>query len=119
MSREPSSSSMQASLTLGGWRNAAPARSKPPEPAQPPRGPQKRRNFKIVVEPAKPKPGPATPTRGYYKTRSREEVVAKLTTTTEALTAEERAVVRGLRLSRGGPEAEATRQEIEEEVRRR
>lgn len=57
----------------------------------------------------KPKPRP-TPTR--------DRVVSKLLATTEALTAEERKIVSGYRLSTGGPAAEAERRQIEEQVRK-
>ncbi len=96
MSREPESSAMRYSQTRGGLEGYLPER-KPEPPAEIPRGPQRRRNFKVVVEPAKPKPKPATPTRGYYRATSREEAVTKLTTTTEALTNEERALLKQLR----------------------
>lgn len=114
MSREPTSTSMQASQVLGGWSNAVHDPEPPaPEPTQPPRRAQRKRKFRVVVEPAKPKPKPAKPTRGYY-----ERAVSKWTTTTEALTAEERQIISGYRLSVGGDAAEAERRRIEQEVRR-
>jgi len=117
MSREPSSAAHRWGQTHGGHKGYFPEQK--PEPStQPPRGPQRKRNFRIVVEPAKPKPPVPQPTRGYHDVR-REEVVSKWTTTTEALTAEERQIISGYRLSVGGEAADAERRRIEKEVGRR
>ncbi|MBD3926481.1 hypothetical protein IEZ26_17790 [Nocardioides cavernae] len=71
MSREPSSASMRLARSRGGWTNPQPPVELPPTPL--PRI-QRRRSFKVVVEPAKPKLAPppqptATPKRDPYKTR--------------------------------------------------
>lgn len=76
MSREPSSSMMH------GWRAFA---EPTPEPTPP-----KPRRVRVVVEPAKPKPVRRSVQR-------RDQVVNKLLSTTEALTAEERGLLRELR----------------------
>ena len=55
MSREPSSGQMRHAQAHGGW-DGGPQPEAPP--SEPPRASQRRRNFKIVVEPAKPKPPP-------------------------------------------------------------
>ncbi|MGY2700766.1 hypothetical protein [Nocardioides sp. HB32] len=69
----------------------------------PPTKPPPPKRYRIRVEGLKPR---------------RESVVSKWKTTTEALTDEERSIVRGYRLSVGGEAAETTRREIEAEVRR-
>lgn len=96
MSREPSSPVHRYREALARAGNAE------PEPAPPPKPKPGKRKFRVTVEPSK---------------RRREQTLAKLTTTTEALTAEERLIVRGYRLSIGGPAAEAERRNIEREAR--
>lgn len=113
MSHEPSSAAHRWGQTHGGHAGYFPE-EKPAPPAEPPRGPQRKRKFRVVVEPATPKPPVPQPTRGYY-----ERAVRKQMTTTEALTAEERQIISGYRLSVGGDAAEAERRRIEKEVRRR
>lgn len=115
MSREPESGAMRYSQIHGGHDGYLPE-VKPEPPALPPA--PKQRNFKIVVEPEKPKPKPPAPTRGYHA-RAYERAVTKQLTTTEALSAEERQIISGYRLSVGGEAAEAERRRIEREVRGR
>jgi hypothetical protein len=96
MSREPSSSQQRYSQQHGGWTSPQPT----PEPTPLPRI-QRRRNFKVVVEPAKPKPQPPPAgTRGYHSKAQREQAVSKLLMTTEQLTDEERRIVQGYRISK-------------------
>lgn len=78
MSREPSSPVHRYREALG----RAGALDPPPEPTPAPRKP-KRRNFRVVVP---PKPGP-----------TREQAFTKWATSTERLTADERALLRELR----------------------
>lgn len=96
MSHEPESAAHRWGQTHGGHAGYFPE-EKPEPPAQPTRAAQRKRKFRVVVEPEKPKPKPPTPTRGYYTARNREEAVTKMATTTEALTADERALLKQLR----------------------
>ncbi|GAA4817122.1 hypothetical protein ACFQ0K_08635 [Nocardioides caeni] len=109
MSREPTSPAHRYREALGrsGALDPLPQPEAPParDPLRKPQPPNRRR-----------KPKSPTPTRGYHT--QREQALTKLTTTTEALTAEERQIIRGYRLSIGGEAAEAARREIEREVRR-
>lgn len=81
MSREPSSPMHR------GWRSF----DQPPEP-----------------EPTKPAPGKGRNIRIRVENSGRDKAINKLLTTTEALSAEERKIIRGYRLSVGG---ETTRKE--------
>lgn len=80
MSREPSSAAHRYREALG---RAGALDPPPPEPA--PSKPRKGRNFRVVVP---PKRGPES---------TREAALTKLTTTTEALTVNELALLRELR----------------------
>lgn len=107
MSAEPSSGAMRHALAHGGYQ---PAPQVEPEP--------KPKRLRIVVEPAKPRSS-RLPTAQHRDERGNyQRAVTKLTTTTEALTAEERQIISGYRLSMGGAAAEAERRRIEQEVRR-
>jgi hypothetical protein len=94
MTRGLTSAAHRYSEALGrsGWREQKP--DPPPKP----------RRVRVRVEPKKP---------------SRRQPSSKLLTATEHLTLAERQIVRGCRLSVGGPAAEQVRDEIEREVRRR
>lgn len=93
MSREPSSPMHR------GWS----AYDEPEPPPKKPRIRPGKRNFKVRVEPSK---------------KQKQRALTKLTNTTEALTAEERKIVRGYRLSVGGSTAEAERRLLEGEIAR-
>ncbi|UMG94156.1 hypothetical protein [Nocardioides sp. TF02-7] len=90
---------MQAIGRSGVRENETPAPPPKPDPLRKPQPPNRRR-------------------RRVPTDKQRERAFTKLTTTTEALTAEERQIIRGYRLSIGGEAAEAARREIEREVRR-
>ena len=105
MSREPQSAAHRYKQVGGDPIPPAPA----PAPVT---TTQRARKFRIVVEPEKPKPR----SRHADEMGNFQRAVTKLTTTTEALTAQERQIVRGYRLSTGGPAAERERQQIEVEI---
>ena len=115
MSREPSSGEMRYAVAHGGYNNPGPEVKPPPPPKIP------KRRFKIVVPEAKPQPVRGTLPSGQHRDErgNYQRAVTKMTTTTEALTAEERQIISGYRLSVGGAAAEAERRRIEQEVRRR
>lgn len=93
MSREPSSPLHRS------WQYHEKAEPPPPPPTQPKAGPPKRVP-RVRVENA-----------------GRDEAIEKLLTTTEKLTVEERRIVQGFRLSKGGPKADAERRRIEQRIR--
>lgn len=100
MSREPSSGELRYWFTGG---------EPPPKPSPPPK-----------ANPlAKPQPPPSrrrVPRVRVEGVSAAERAVLKLATTTTALTAEERRIIRGYRLSVGGAAAEAAKREIEIEI---
>ena len=98
MSREPSSAMHRYNEAIG--RSGA---VDLPTPLAPNPEPKKPRNFSIRVEPKK---------------KPRKQAISKMLKTTEQLSPEERRIVRGYRLSVGGPAAEQERIQIEREVRR-
>ena len=85
MSREPQSASMRWHESLNRSGNA-------PEP-EPPPSPQKKKRFKVTVMPAKVKPKPPD----FARERRVEAALMKKLSTTEQLTAGERALLRELR----------------------
>ena len=134
MSREPTSSAqvfLHAQAHSPRPEPLSALYEKPPEPPDTSPIPYGKRRFRVTVEPKKqPRRrtrvddgggnSPATNRAlGRKHTEERQvRAVAKLLSTTEALSAEERKIVRGYRLSQGGPVADAERRKIDREVRR-
>jgi hypothetical protein len=99
-SREPTSAAHRERL----YAAPAPPKAEPaPAPTQLPKPQPPRRRAKPRVR---------------VEGTARDRALTKALTTTEALSAEERRIVAGYRLSKGGPEAEAERKRIEQHIRK-